>query len=291
MGHVTGQVAEEQYSSTDNTDAKIVKTFSKEELAQALGEDGYYTLTFSTQADSDLYFRLRGTTVSQVDENGDPLPDADYSGISDNSTRFDTINDSNYASLCFYANPVWVTVSEDGDTPEAPETQTAGMENGSASLDLTKIAGYSAGQFDVDGGVMEIVAYNRENGCAYAVNGKSGKLAVIPMSELKNTGVVSALPGTTFDIRSAVEAMSVGFAYGDMTSVARLSRWKNPGRRPPGRRLCRSRPGGPVLLRQGRLPHAGQGRHRGRTARHGDLCRSEHRPYCGRGRAPAGLRL
>ena len=47
MGHVTGQVAEEQYSSTDNTDAKIVKTFSKEELAQALGEDGYYTLTFS----------------------------------------------------------------------------------------------------------------------------------------------------------------------------------------------------------------------------------------------------
>ena len=71
-----------------------------------------------------------------------------------------------------------------------------------------------------DGGVMEIVAYNRENGCAYAVNGKSGKLAVIPMSELKNTGVVSALPGTTFDIRSAVEAMSVGFAYGDMTSVA-----------------------------------------------------------------------
>lgn len=220
MGHVTGQVAEEQYSSTDNTDAKIVKTFSKEELAQALGKDGYYTLTFSTQADSDLYFRLRGTTVSQVDENGDPLPDADYSGISDNSTRFDTINDSNYASLCFYANPVWVTVSEDGDTPEAPETQTAGMENGSASLDLTKIAGYSAGQFDVDGGVMEIVAYNRENGCAYAVNGKSGKLAVIPMSELKNTGVVSALPGTTFDIRSAVEAMSVGFAYGDMTSVA-----------------------------------------------------------------------
>ena len=84
-----------------------------------------------------------------------------------------------------------MTVSEDGDTPEAPETQTAGMENGSASLDLTKIAGYSAGQFDVDGGVMEIVAYNRENGCAYAVNGKSGKLAVIPMSELKNTGVVS----------------------------------------------------------------------------------------------------
>lgn len=217
MGHVTGKVDESQYGSTSNTDAKIVKTFGKDELAQALGGDGYYTLTFSVEADSNLYFRLRGTTVSQVDENGDPLADADYSGIGDNHTRFDTINDSNYASLCFYANPVWVTVEQ---APDAPAAQTAGMENGSASLELTKIAGYSAGQFDVDGGVMEIVAYNRDNGYAYAVNGKSGLLAVIPMGELKNTGVVSALTGTTFDVKAAVQAKDSSFTYGDMTSVA-----------------------------------------------------------------------
>ena len=74
MGHVTGKVAEDQYNSTANTDAKIVKTFSKEELASAKGDDGFYSLTFTTAADSDLYFRLRGTTVSQVDENGDPSP-------------------------------------------------------------------------------------------------------------------------------------------------------------------------------------------------------------------------
>ncbi len=217
MGHVTGKVAEDQYNSTANTDAKIVKTFSKEELASAKGDDGFYSLTFTTAADSDLYFRLRGTTVSQVDENGDPLADANYSCINDNSTRFDTINDSNYASLCFYTNPVWVTVSEDNGTPEA---QTTGMENGSASLDLTKIAGYSAGQFDVDGGVMEIVAYNSANGYAYAVNGKSGKLAVIPMKDLKNTGAVSALTGISFDVKAAVQAKDDSFTYGDMTSVA-----------------------------------------------------------------------
>ncbi|WP_294520238.1 choice-of-anchor I family protein [uncultured Pseudoflavonifractor sp.] len=214
MGHVTGKVDDSQYGSTDNTDAKIVKTFTKEELAQALGEDGYYTLTFPMEADSDLYFRLRGTTVSEVDGNGDPLSDADYSGISDNHTRFDTINDSNYASLCFYANPIWVNVEQ------APEAQTQGMENGSASLDLTKIAGYTSGQFDVDGGVMEIVAYNSVNGYAYAVNGKSGLLAVIPMGELEDTGVVTALTGTSFDVKSAVEAADSAFAYGDMTSVA-----------------------------------------------------------------------
>ena len=121
LGHVTGKVDEADYGSTSNTDAKIVKTFTKDELAAALGSDGYYTLTFQTQADSDLYFRLRGTTVSEVDENGDPLSDADYSGIADNHTRFDTVNDSNYASLCFYANPIWVTVDEGGDQPEQPE--------------------------------------------------------------------------------------------------------------------------------------------------------------------------
>ena len=103
---------------------------------------------------------------------------------------------------------------------QAPEAQTAGMENGSASLDLTKIAGYSAGQFDVDGGVMEIVAYNSANGYAYAVNGKSGKLAVIPMKDLKNTGAVSALTGISFDVKAAVQAKDDSFTYGDMTSVA-----------------------------------------------------------------------
>lgn len=110
-GSVTGKVSEDQYSEI-NSDAKIVKTFTKEELAEAKGDDGYYTLTFTADADQNCYYRLRGTTVSEVDENGDPLPDPDYSGITDNQTRFDTINDYNYSSMCFYANPIWVNVSE-----------------------------------------------------------------------------------------------------------------------------------------------------------------------------------
>ena len=110
-GSVTGRVSEDQYGEI-SSDAKIVKTFTKEELEAAKGEDGYYTLTFTSDAGQNCYFRLRGTTVSEVDENGDPLPDPDFSGISDNITRFDTINDYNYSSLCFYANPIWVNVSE-----------------------------------------------------------------------------------------------------------------------------------------------------------------------------------
>ena len=220
MGHVTGKVDGANYSSTDNTDAKIVKTFSKAELAAAKGVDGFYTLTYTTEADSDLYFRVRGVSFSDVDGNGDPVTHERSIPSVSTQEKFDYINDYNYTHLSFYANPVWVTVSETGDTPETPEAQTSGMENGSASLDLTKIAGYSAGQFDVDGGVMEIVAYNSANGYAYAVNGKSGKLAVIPMGELKNTGVVTVLTGVSFDVKAAVQAKDSSFTYGDMTSVA-----------------------------------------------------------------------
>lgn len=110
-GSVTGKVSEDRYGEI-SSDAEIVKTFTKEELEAAKGEDGYYTLTFTADAEKNCYYRLRGTTVSEVDENGDPLPDPDYSGITDNITRFDTINDHNYSSMCFYANPIWVNVSE-----------------------------------------------------------------------------------------------------------------------------------------------------------------------------------
>ena len=53
-------------------------------------------------------------------------------------------------------------------------TATAGYENGNSSLNLTQIARYTSGQYNVDGGVMEIVAYSQSNGYAYAINGQSG---------------------------------------------------------------------------------------------------------------------
>src|SRR5699024_12082597 len=77
-----------------SSDAKIVKTFTKEELEAAKGEDGYYTLTFTSDADQNCYFRLRGTTVSEVDENGDPLPDPDFRSeehTSELQSRFDLV--------------------------------------------------------------------------------------------------------------------------------------------------------------------------------------------------------
>ena len=96
---------------------------------------------------------------------------------------------------------------------------TEGHEN-SAALNLTQIARYTSGQFSVDGGVMEIVAYNSVTGCAYAINGQSGLLSVISLDGLNTTGAVDALAGTDIDVKALVEGEDSSFAYGDMTSVA-----------------------------------------------------------------------
>ena len=84
--------------------------------------------------------------------------------------------------------------------------QSSGTE-----INMEKVGGYSSGMSDADGGVMEIIAYNSSSQYAYAVNGKSGKLAVIP---LNGEGTLTA---SEFDVKAAVNDES--FVYGDMTSV------------------------------------------------------------------------
>ena len=97
---------------------------------------------------------------------------------------------------------------------------TAGYENGSSALNLNLIARYASGQYNVDGGVMEIVAYNQSNGFAYAINGQSGMLASIPLGNLTAGTSVAQLSGTEIDVKALVEAADSTFRYGDMTSVA-----------------------------------------------------------------------
>ena len=107
-----------------------------------------------------------------------------------------------------------------GTAASAQGVPTSGYENGTAALNLTQIARYSAGQYNVDGGVMEIVAYNQATEWAYAINGQSGKLAAIPLAGLTAGAHVEALTGTEIDVKALVEAEDSTFQYGDMTSVA-----------------------------------------------------------------------
>ena len=88
-----------------------------------------------------------------------------------------------------------------GAAASAQGLPTGGYENGAAALNLTQIARYSSGQYNVDGGVMEIVTYNSDTGYAYAINGQSGKLAAIPLSGLTAGVHVEELPGTDIDVK------------------------------------------------------------------------------------------
>lgn len=111
-----------------------------------------------------------------------------------------------------------------GDAQVSPKMTTSApinaFANNSAALGLSQIARYSAGAFHTDGGVMEIVAYNTATKFAYAINGQSGKLAVISLADLKASNNVASLAGKDIDIKALVEKNDKTFHYGDMTSVA-----------------------------------------------------------------------
>ena len=88
------------------------------------------------------------------------------------------------------------------------------------SITMHKSASYSSGEYNVDGGVMEIIAYNKTNQKAYAVNGQTGTLAVIDLGVMDGNGSGIELSAESIDIRSLVESVDSSFSYGDMTSVA-----------------------------------------------------------------------
>lgn len=82
-------------------------------------------------------------------------------------------------------------------------------------FELNKLAEYSVGETNEDGGVAEIVKYNKENGKFYVVNGSGNP----PSLDIVTLGVSGTL---TKDATIAVKTLSEaggGFVYGDLTSV------------------------------------------------------------------------
>lgn len=96
--------------------------------------------------------------------------------------------------------------------------KVTGFNNANTSLGMEQIARYDAKMTDADGGVMEIVDYNKQTGWAYAINGKTGMLTAIPIKTLEEKSTVDLLDGNDIDVKALVTVD--GFAYGDMTSVA-----------------------------------------------------------------------
>lgn len=99
---------------------------------------------------------------------------------------------------------------------QAGDVRVKGFFNSDGTVKLELAARYNSGAMNADGGSLEIVAYNFENGFAYAVSGVKGKLIAVDLNGNTDGDTVKELTGTEYDIKSLVS----GINYGDMTSVA-----------------------------------------------------------------------
>ncbi|MEH7252450.1 choice-of-anchor I family protein [Neobacillus niacini] len=97
--------------------------------------------------------------------------------------------------------------------------QNVSAETGiSTTLDIKKIAGYSIGQTNKDGGVAEIVKYNADNQKFYVINGFGQTLDIVSLKGLTSSDTEQSLQKeTSINIASAVNTDS--FTYGDLTSI------------------------------------------------------------------------
>lgn len=137
-GEVTGKLDESQYAShTTNETTKVVKRFTEADWGEPDAE-GYYTITYTVPADTDRYYRLRGTNlgvdVEGYTENGEPLKDESFDYDAEqtpeqNEERFNNINDRNYTGLWFYSNPIFVDVEQHTEQPAVPSTNFNDVSN------------------------------------------------------------------------------------------------------------------------------------------------------------------
>ncbi|WP_248926055.1 choice-of-anchor I family protein [Paenibacillus hamazuiensis] len=108
--------------------------------------------------------------------------------------------------------------------PHMAEASTAGSTSDATvvsstykqdTISIAKIASYSVGQTNKDGGVAEIVKYNKDNAKFYLVNGSTtpATLDIVPLGATRG----SLTKEKSLNVSTLVETN--GFMYGDLTSV------------------------------------------------------------------------
>lgn len=125
-GEVAGKVDESEYATrTTNDTSKVVARFTEKDWGAA-DEEGYYTISCTVPADTDRYYRLRGTNlgvdVAGFTVNGELMKDESFSEVADNEERFNLLNDRNYTSMWFYSNPIFVDVAAYSDEQAVADT-------------------------------------------------------------------------------------------------------------------------------------------------------------------------
>ncbi|WP_162462994.1 choice-of-anchor I family protein [Paenibacillus psychroresistens] len=87
------------------------------------------------------------------------------------------------------------------------------------SVNITQLASYSVGSSNKDGGVAEIVKFNKENNKFYLVNGSTNppRLEIVSMTKNVQTQELTLTKEKELNVKVLSETN--GFVYGDLTSV------------------------------------------------------------------------
>jgi hypothetical protein len=102
------------------------------------------------------------------------------------------------------------------DTTSSASTQQESRQFQN-TMDISKIAGYSTGFSDEEGGVAEIVKYNPHNKKFYVINGKAQTIDIVSLKGLSSSGNQTLVKEKSINIATAVN--STDFTYGDLTSI------------------------------------------------------------------------
>lgn len=102
----------------------------------------------------------------------------------------------------------------------------SGEEGEDKDVYLNKVAAYSTGFSDPEGGVAEIVGYNADNGKLYLVNGKTQTIDIVTLSSYGEGELQTSFDANTDRISFNAlvgehpQSFASGFEVGDITSVA-----------------------------------------------------------------------
>ena len=100
---------------------------------------------------------------------------------------------------------------------QAEDVTSVGSSQYSSTLNMSKIAGYSTGITDEEGGVAEIVKYNPHNKKFYVINGKAQTIDIVSLKGLSSSGNQTLTKEKSINIAEGVN--SEDFTYGDLTSI------------------------------------------------------------------------
>ncbi|SHS90206.1 secreted protein [Mycobacteroides abscessus subsp. abscessus] len=102
-------------------------------------------------------------------------------------------------------------------TPVLAKNETPILHTESINGKLSYIGNYQTGMSNKDGGIAEIVKYNKDNQKMYLVNGAAQSVDIVSMANMTSNNKTEFKIDTRLDIAAMGQAH--GFASGDITSI------------------------------------------------------------------------